>query len=47
MSLADELLADLEGEDEADFYVDANGQIEKQVDAHRNLDLPMDEGKIK
>lgn len=44
MSLADELLADLEGEDEADFYTEANGIIEKQLDPHRNVDISMDEG---
>ncbi|KAK6638007.1 U4/U6 small nuclear ribonucleoprotein Prp31 [Polyplax serrata] len=43
MSLADELLADLEGEDEADFYTEANGIIEKQLDPHRNVDISMDE----
>lgn len=46
MSLADELLADLEGEDDADFYPEANGHAEKQLDPHRHLDIPMDEGKI-
>ncbi|EEB19151.1 U4/U6 small nuclear ribonucleoprotein Prp31, putative [Pediculus humanus corporis] len=43
MSLADELLADLEGEDDADFYTETNGHIEKHLDAQRNLEIPMDE----
>lgn len=46
MSLADELLADLEGEDDADFYTETNGHIEKHLDAQRNLEIPMDEGKF-
>lgn len=47
MSLADELLADLEGDDDADFYPDTNGQIESIVEPQNDVDVPMEEGTLR
>lgn len=46
MSLADELLADLEGDDDGDFYPDTNGQIESHLDPQTEMDIPMEEGNL-
>ncbi|KAL0272455.1 UNVERIFIED_CONTAM: hypothetical protein PYX00_005415 [Menopon gallinae] len=43
MSLADELLADLEGEDDGDFYQEANGHVQEHVDTQGTEDIPMEE----
>lgn len=44
MSLADELLADLEGEDDGEFYQETNGHVQGHSEAEGSEDVPMDEG---
>lgn len=44
MSLADELLADLEGDDDGEYYKEAGLPVEDEEDPQKQMDIPMEEG---